>query len=304
MSTNKLIHNPLVSVIVPNFNHAQYLPQRLDSILNQTYSDYELIILDDCSSDESRQVISQYQKKYPQISNCFNKENSGTPFKQWNLGVGLAKGDFIWIAESDDFADVNFLSSVVPVLEKNPNVAIVHCLTQRVDENGDILQTKKNHFPMGCHPRWKKDFINSGDKEVSHFLAKANTIINVSGCLLRKTCYMESGWADETMKYCADWYLYIRMLKKYDIAYVAGPLNYFRRHNMSSYNQYFIDNTYIQELVKVYNFTVNNFILPVKVRIRIIRILTKLLFKKLFKGTAPSLENIFSVLKLFCRFLR
>ncbi len=102
--------NILVTVIVPNYNHAPYLKRRIESILNQTYQDLELIILDDCSNDNSIDIIKQYQnhKKISHIER--NEKNSGSPFKQWQKGIELAKGEYIWIAESDDYADPEFLS--------------------------------------------------------------------------------------------------------------------------------------------------------------------------------------------------
>src|SRR6187431_17527 len=96
---------PKVSVIIPNYNHADFLMQRIVSILNQTYQDFELIILDDCSSDKSREIIEHY-RTHPKVSHIvYNAENSGSTFKQWKLGLDYAKGDWIWIAESDDYCE-------------------------------------------------------------------------------------------------------------------------------------------------------------------------------------------------------
>jgi len=100
---------PTVSVIVPNYNHARYLRRRVDSILAQTYSDFELILLDDCSTDHSREILASYRDN-PKVRVEFNAKNSGTPFKQWNKGVQMARGRYIWIAESDDYADFRFLA--------------------------------------------------------------------------------------------------------------------------------------------------------------------------------------------------
>ena len=88
-----------VSVIIPNYNHAKYLNQRIDSVLNQTYQNFEVIILDDCSPDNSKQVIEAY-RGHPKISTIvYNEQNSGTTFKQWDKGLQLAKGEWVWIAD-------------------------------------------------------------------------------------------------------------------------------------------------------------------------------------------------------------
>src|SRR5215472_4105163 len=103
---------PKVSVIIPNYNHARYLQQRIDTVLGQTFQDFEVILLDDCSTDESRSIISEYAKD-PRVRTEFNEVNSGSTFKQWNKGVRLARGEYVWIAESDDYADKRFLEKLV-----------------------------------------------------------------------------------------------------------------------------------------------------------------------------------------------
>ena len=87
---------PQVSVIVPNYNHAPYLRQRIDSILAQTYQDFELILLDDSSTDKSEEVLLSYKDHPKVISLIINKQNSGSTFKQWDKGIELAKGEYIW----------------------------------------------------------------------------------------------------------------------------------------------------------------------------------------------------------------
>jgi len=100
---------PKVSVIVPNYNHAPYLRQRIESILNQTYQDFEVILLDDCSTDNSRDILNNYRNQ-SKVSHCiFNAVNGKSAFQQWQKGVQLAKGEYIWIAESDDWAEPEFL---------------------------------------------------------------------------------------------------------------------------------------------------------------------------------------------------
>lgn len=104
---------PLVSVIIPNYNYARYLDARIESVLNQTFTDFELILLDDVSTDDSLKVFDQY-KDNPHVS-CLvvNETNSGSPFKQWMKGILLAQGKYIWIAEADDLAESDFLEKLL-----------------------------------------------------------------------------------------------------------------------------------------------------------------------------------------------
>ncbi|UCD50998.1 MAG: glycosyltransferase family 2 protein [Phycisphaerales bacterium] len=94
---------PVVSIIIPNYNHARFLVERVDSVLRQTYRDFDVIVLDDASTDESRDVLKSFAGR-PEVALRFNTENSDSTFKQWNKGVELARGKCVWIAESDDFA--------------------------------------------------------------------------------------------------------------------------------------------------------------------------------------------------------
>ena len=107
------------SIVVPNYNHKRFLLQRLDSILAQSLQDFELILLDDCSTDGSQTILEKYAR-YLRVRLEFNEVNSGSPFKQWNKGVQLARGKYVWIAESDDYADLRLLERLVAILKPNP----------------------------------------------------------------------------------------------------------------------------------------------------------------------------------------
>ena len=86
---------PKVSVIIPNYNHAPYLKERLDSVFNQSFQGFEVILLDDSSTDNSIEVLNIYTSN-PKVSHfIINKKNSGSPFKQWEKGIELATGDYL-----------------------------------------------------------------------------------------------------------------------------------------------------------------------------------------------------------------
>ena len=129
-----------ISVIVPNYNHARFLPERLDSVLGQTRMPDQVILLDDASSDNSCEIQKEYAERYPDLITCsFNKKNSGSPFIQWAKGLELAHGEFIWIAESDDVADARFLETLAPMLEADPKVGIAYCQSHKIGEEGENL---------------------------------------------------------------------------------------------------------------------------------------------------------------------
>ena len=118
-----------VTAVIPNYNYANYLNERIDSVLYQTYPVQEVIILDDCSTDESEQLImKRIQENHTSISMRYmrNEQNSGSVFAQWQKAFELAKGDYVWIAEADDSCDARFLEVVMQGFE-DPEVVLYYC---------------------------------------------------------------------------------------------------------------------------------------------------------------------------------
>jgi len=218
---------PTVSVILPNYNHSVYLKERIESILNQTYQDFELILLDDCSTDGSRAVLSAY-KNHPKVASLTcNEVNGGNTFLQWDKGIRLAKGKYIWIAESDDAADVSFLENVVPALEQNPGAAI--CLTGSflIDGQSRIMQRKSRD-------RWKetgevKAF--DGKEYVRHNLLYRNYVYNASMVVFRRDVYERLDKCFQRLRCAGDWLFWIEMAQEGKVVEVRKKLNYFRLHS-------------------------------------------------------------------------
>ncbi|MGI4804090.1 MAG: glycosyltransferase family 2 protein, partial [Janthinobacterium lividum] len=136
--------NPVVSVIIPNYNHAVFLQERIESVLFQSYRNFEVIILDDASQDTSKEIIESY-RSHPQITQLiYNNENTGNPFLQWKKGFELAKGKYIWIAESDDNCNPLFLETLTSILEKDKSLSIVYTDSERNLENWKNISTDFN----------------------------------------------------------------------------------------------------------------------------------------------------------------
>ena len=170
---------PKVGVIVPNYNHARFLPQRLDSVLGQTFQDFELILLDDCSTDDSRSILSQYGGD-PRVRIEFNEVNSGSTFKQWNKGVGIARGEYVWIAESDDYADERLLERLVAVLDADPTVMFAYCRSWRVTEDDQKNGFGDWYLDYLDPQRWTANFFADGAEECRNYFVYSNPVPNAS----------------------------------------------------------------------------------------------------------------------------
>ncbi len=198
---------PLVSVIIPNYNHSRYLDERITSVLNQSYKNIEVIILDDCSTDGSKQIIERYLQS-PRISHVlYNEQNGGSTFKQWEKGLNLVKGEFIWIAESDDSADSRFLEKMVPSLE-NADIVLVFCQSYRYSDGGEIKGTWKNHSDLlPDSALMDNDFVHDGPLFVRNFMIYQNIIPNASAVLFKAEAYRKVGGVNVRMKINGDWEL-------------------------------------------------------------------------------------------------
>ena len=222
-----------VSIIIPNYNHFNFLEERLQSILKQSFSDFEMIILDDYSKDNSVSIIQQY-KNHPKVKHCiFNIQNSGSPFIQWKKGIELAKGEYIWIAESDDFANLDFLKEMVPLLDEHELAGLAYCQSYIVDDSSNILRQNFEWTDDLDTFRWRAKYVNKGIDEISNYLSKKCTIPNASAVLIRKSAINLNDIRVDFKK-MGDWFLWISILKRHDLVYNPRPLNYFRETTFST----------------------------------------------------------------------
>jgi len=224
---------PTVSVIVPNYNYKNYLPLRMESIFNQTFQDFEVIILDDNSRDNSKSVIENFRNHSKVSHIVYNNVNSGSPFIQWDKGILLAKGEWIWIAEADDLADKYLLEKLVANTFKSDSVVISYCQSYRMDAEGNLIGNWKDWTSVFETDIFEADFLMKGYEYIDSYLYKRNTIPNASAVIFNKSVYLKIGKVDTDLRFCSDWLTWLKMLMVGDIAYCSNLLNYFRQHNES-----------------------------------------------------------------------
>jgi len=245
---------PTVSIIIPNYNHAAFLRERIDSVLQQTYQDFEVIILDDASTDGSRQILEALAH-HPRVVLCFNDENSGSTFKQWNKGVELARGKYVWIAESDDSADHRFLERLVPVLEEHSRVVLVKCRSRKVDEEGRGIS---GAVEDPATRDWRESFTIHGREDCHLQLKHGSSIANASAVLFRRQTYVDVGGADESFRMCGDWLLWAKIMMRGDFAYRAESLNCYRFHAGSVRSTCLTNGIRDVEDLRVYRYMLRN----------------------------------------------
>ena len=246
-----------ISVVIPNYNYSKFIYERLYSILSQNIKIKEFIILDDCSTDDSRKVIDVIYSKlknYINIKKVYNEKNSGSAFKQWEKGFDIATSEYVWIAEADDYCDSKFLSNVVKPIIKDNSVVISYSDTAFIDSVGNIImRTIKSEIDIMKTGHWDKKFVNSGIDEYNNYAFLNCTIANVSSTLIKKDDYKEFFKLSGKYKQAGDWLFYVNIMQKGKISFVNKPLNYYRVHgsNVSSVTK---KESHIKEIENIHSY--------------------------------------------------
>ncbi len=217
-----------VSIVVPCYNHSRYLRKRLDSILNQTFTEFECILLDDSSDDNSVEILQEYVMRDSRFILYTNKINSGSTFAQWNYGVSLSKGKYIWIAESDDYADPNFISILLSELENDSELVLAYSQSTMINSDGKVLGHWKYESEL-----FQRAFKKNGVEFIYNYLIYTNLIPNASAVLFKRDNYIQVGQAVASLKNNGDWHLWLKLLTTGAIYYFPNSLNYFRQHSSS-----------------------------------------------------------------------
>ena len=277
-----------LSVIVTNYNNENYLVKRLNSILNQTILPYEIIIIDDKSTDDSLVIIShfisEFENKNIKTKLIINDINTGSGYLNWIKTIQMVSGDLIWIAESDDYCDLNFIETLINYFD-DLSVSIAYCNTVFVNNEGKQIWSMEGYL----NNKWKKSFIESTTKLVYNVWSYKNIIPNVSSCVFRKPdknilknigVFLEKG-----LRLNIDWLFYLLISKNGSICYSVNTNNYYLNHDDSVSKQIQKKINYLNEHLFTLKFIIKNF----KIRKENINLLYETL-KKHFIECGLSLE--------------
>ncbi len=206
---------PFVSVIIPTFNRARYISKSIDSVLNQTYKNFEVIVVDDGSTDNTENVIKKYGN---QVQYCY-KKNGGVASAR-NLGIKSAKGTYIAFLDSDDFWEKDKLRLQMELAGSEPDVGLVYSDIYIFNEHG-IIETKKErvkNFHRGYV--FKELFVKP--------------FIPTCSVIAKKECFEDVGLFDEKFNGGEDGDMWLRISQKYQIDYIDRSLANFREDTEGS----------------------------------------------------------------------
>jgi GT2 family glycosyltransferase len=223
---------PRVSFIVPCFRLAHLLPECIESILAQSFGDLEVLIMDDCSPDNTPEVARGFGDS--RVIHVRNESNLGH-LRNYNKGISLARGEYIWLISADDRLSREYaLRRFVDVLDRAHNVGYVVCKADLLHNEADTAAKSNSKFRAATFPI-EKDTVMFGHE----FLRKLITCncVDTPGVMVRSRCYREIGLFPVDLPYAADWYMWCRLALDYDVAYLADAMVNYRIHqtNMSHY---------------------------------------------------------------------
>ena len=232
---------PTISVAVPNYNYARYMADRLGSIFRQSQPVHEVLVLDDCSTDDSAEAIAAAASSADRLIRFVpNETNSGSVFAQWRRAAELATGELVWIAEADDLSDPDFLLRASSLLAHDPDVVLAFTDSRTIDAEGEPQwESYKGYYATIEPGALSRTEIFDAADFVRRYLSVKNLILNVSAVVWRRTALLAAldacGEQLRTYKMAGDWLLYLQALSAPGarIGYDAAPLNVHRRHATS-----------------------------------------------------------------------
>lgn len=217
----------LVSAIVTSYNHAEYLDQRMESLLGQTYGNTEIIVVDDCSTDGSRDVLEKY-KGNEKVRIVLLENNRGYAVA-CNYGVELSRGEYIMFAECDDYNDPRHIEILADTLDRYEGIDVAFTRSNIVDGLGNYIRNDYDVRDETFRKKCAQDTFLSNEFMAKQFLFSC-VIPNMSAALIRKSCFIKTGGLSPNYRACADWDFWCRMTQHTDFFYISAPLNYFRSH--------------------------------------------------------------------------
>lgn len=213
----------LISVCIPAYNGEKYIRQAIDSIINQSYRDFELIILDDNSVDNTTEIVSYFDD--PRIRLIKNKKRLGL-VNNWNACVELANGEYVYLMHQDDVMMPNNLLKKKIFLEENNRLGFVHSNILTINHANDVVG---GHWMENKLPN--RDQVYIGIDFFKYLALASGNFVCCPTVMFKKVCWECLGGFDSRLPFTVDMEMWLRISTQFDVAYIADPLLYYRKHD-------------------------------------------------------------------------
>jgi glycosyltransferase involved in cell wall biosynthesis len=285
---------PLVSIVFTSFNHKEYLKQALDSLINQSYLNYEIIIVDDCSTDGSQEILLKYEY-LEKVTLKLRTINSGSYVKASNFGASFAKGEYLLFAQCDDFSDPNQLAYLVNAFSMSSKIGVVWSRSNMVNEEGLVFEDDFKGREKKFRDKCSKDVLISGG-EMRRYLSYSCVLPNLSAALLKKELYDLVGGLSEKYQVASDWAFWLSLSEITDFYYLSNSLNNFRQHETTIRSKVKVERQILEIFAIFYEHSKNyklkgNQLRNLKIGFGFVW------FSFIFLGVSAWLKSFFSILK-------
>ncbi|MBN3888726.1 MAG: glycosyltransferase family 2 protein [Nostoc sp. JL31] len=207
---------PKVSIVIPAYNSLKFLPETMESVFKQTFKDFEVLVVNDGSSDDTEHWVSQIAD--PRVK-LITQENQGLSGAR-NTGIAHASGEYIAFLDADDLWEPTKLEKQVLCLEENSEIGLVYTWVSLIDENGNFTG---------------RVFKNYAENDVWHKLIEHNIVESGSVAMVRRQCFDTCGLFDRNLRsFVEDWDMWLRIASRYPFKVMKEPLVYYRQHSTSA----------------------------------------------------------------------
>ena len=234
---------PKVSICLPTYNSGGFLPQAIDSILNQTFKNFEIVIVDDDSTDNTPKIINRYLQKDKRIKYFQNEQNLGI-FRNWNKCLEYATGDYITMFAQDDVMLPRNLETKVKILDENPNLGLVTSSVKIVDAKGNLTQWDWANYA--------EDKLAPGREWVIDNAGEANPICCPFVLMSRRALEKVGGKFNTNYAYASDFEMWLRIGLVADLFFLKETLGYYRWHEGNKTHS-FHDLEQVEEQLQIWN---------------------------------------------------
>ncbi len=236
------VNLPALSVAIPNYNHAQYLPRCLESILRQSVQPSEILVLDDCSTDNSIEVLQDFARRHPQIRVHRNERNLGA-VGNINQAFELARGEYLFVPSADDEVVPGFFEKSLRLLAQYPQAA----LSCTIAEWHDVDSGLKWHMGSGM----AETPCYLAPDELVRLGRKGKLIICTSSVILKKEALRQAGGYIPELRWHVDWFATAVMAFRNGLCHVPEPLSNFYLHSTSYYHKGRASGEHVQVLARL-----------------------------------------------------
>ena len=212
---------PQVSVCIPAYNGQAYLSDTIESVLQQSLSSWELVICDDASTDDTPDICRSFDD--PRVRYIRFDENGGQA-ANWNRCVDATAGEYVILLHQDDLLARRYLERATNILDRHREVGLVHCSVQHVEAKGDHIVVQR---------LYDEDRVEPGEVLWRQLMLRG-CVVNPAGVMVRKQAYETVGPFTTRIVYGVDWHMWSRIALRFDVAYLAETLAFYRKHGQSA----------------------------------------------------------------------